>query len=242
MYSTWTWTASSMMLHTSSQSGDRLPDDEYSAWALKDFRAFVEQRCGLSRRHKTVGAVFEDHSEAYYYWYGLVEEGCLETPFELVHVDGHSDLGLSDAGWKYISRSLLHRDIPDRPYRSVISGFLNSCNFVAFALACRWVTKLTFVHNDHWHHDLMPLYFKDIDTDCGVLQLKAYGDIGDGSSIYKLPSPIAFEPEIPFLRCKATDYFSNCRFDIATICRSTNYTPKGADVLLEAFREYVDES
>ena len=47
------------------------------------------------------------HNEALFFWQELITKEILETPFEVVHIDSHADLGLGYLSWTYILDDLL---------------------------------------------------------------------------------------------------------------------------------------
>ena len=63
-------------------------------------KSFLEANCRLSTEKKTPGKAFEDHDEVFYYWRDLVNQSFLKPPFEVVHVDAHSDLGSGFADYR----------------------------------------------------------------------------------------------------------------------------------------------
>jgi len=56
----------------------------------------LEKRCGLSALTPLPGCEADEHVEAFGVWREWLRTGILSAPFEVVHVDAHSDLG---SGW-----------------------------------------------------------------------------------------------------------------------------------------------
>jgi UPF0489 domain len=127
------------------QTEDRPADGDYTCASAHDVRYFLEQQCGLSADNPIAGREFIDHDEAFVTWRRWIEQGMLTSPFSIVHVDAHADMGMGDAGWVYLLSDLL--DLPVEERRAPRRGFdaLNAGNYLMFAVANRWVDRLTYV-------------------------------------------------------------------------------------------------
>ena len=75
---------------------ERLSEDEYGycVWSEQRIRSFLEDNLGLSKDRKIKGRIVTGHNEALFFWQELITKESLETPFEVVHIDSHADLGL----------------------------------------------------------------------------------------------------------------------------------------------------
>ncbi len=81
--------------HWEEEDGSRLSDTQYSPWTEEEVRGFLEKQCGLSPNAQINGRFITHHHEAFLFWRELILKEQLTTPFEIVHVDAHSDTGLS---------------------------------------------------------------------------------------------------------------------------------------------------
>lgn len=172
----------------------------------------------------------------------MILEGKLEPPIEVVHVDAHADLGLGDASWKYIIGEILHRPIDERYYPE-IGGWsgLNEGNFLAFALACRWIKKLVYVHHPDAGDDTIHFYCKDFDENSGYLEMPKYdNNLLSNPYFYKDHNPISFEPVVPYQLIEGSKYYSDERFSYAFLTQSPKYTPRSSDGLMPVIMEYID--
>ncbi|MHA2129556.1 MAG: peptide arginase family protein, partial [Promethearchaeota archaeon] len=153
----------------------RLKRKKYIPWSRKSLKSFLENRCLLAQSKRIPGGVVKNHHEAFFFWRELILMKKLDIPFELVHIDAHSDIGVADWGWIYITSDLLKKPIEERMYPddSVLFG-INEANYLAFALACRWIKKIIFVLHPKWENDLIEVHFKDFDYNSGYLQLKKF--------------------------------------------------------------------
>lgn len=93
---------------------DRLPEDDYGdyVWTEREVRDFLENNLGLSKGNKIRGRVVAGHNESLFFWRELIEKGELTTPFDVIHVDSHADLGLGYRSWAHILDYLLKLPTP----------------------------------------------------------------------------------------------------------------------------------
>jgi hypothetical protein len=232
------------VISDSKPDGGRLDGRDYHPWTEEEVVDFLEKRCGLSRTKPIKGIIVEKHHEAFFYWRNLVLEGQLKVPFEVVHIDAHSDLGKCDWGFIYLMGELLHNPPEERTHPKVDEVFgLGEGNYLAFAVACRWIRKITFVLHPQWKSDadLLDLHFKDFDINSGYLQLKKYLE----SDVYRLGAtgtfePLDFEPQIPFEMIPSLEYKNNRRFSFMILSHSPDYTPKTSDNLIPIIKTYMN--
>ena len=106
---------------------ERLSEDEYGncIWTEREVRDFIEGNLGLSKCNKIRGRVVAGHNESLFFWRELIEKGELSTPFDVIHVDSHADLGLGSSSWTHILDHLLYYPVEERfqhPWYSDTSG------------------------------------------------------------------------------------------------------------------------
>lgn len=224
-----------------SEEGDPI----YEPWDEGTFRTFLEGACGLSTDRRTPGRVLRDHDEAFYCWRELIRRGILTPPFVVAHVDAHSDLGMGEARYPYIMGDLLHRPVEKRwvPDRMEVTPG----TYLAYAAACRWLSRIEFVRPPASHNDDFPSYlFQDYNVSTGLLELKccdledmtrrgSYG--GDPSS----SPPLQLEPPIPVVITECRDFQLADPPDYVVLAQSPDYTPSTSDALIAVFRQYIDE-
>ena len=122
-------------------------------------------------------------------------------------------------------------------------------NYIAFAVACRWIKSITFVLHPKWHNDLAWLLFKNFDSRSGAIELKCFEpgmidelcDAGDLEAVKEL-APTRVEPLVPFLQIPLPELTHTERFERALLCQSPNYTPRASDGLISVFADYIDFS
>lgn len=234
--------------HWQPNSQKRLSPSAFKPWTKNDVRTFLEKQCGLSSANPVPGRFVTHHDGAFDYWYEIIKKLDQETKIELTHIDAHSDLGMGDSSWKYIMENLLHQPLAQRtnPMRGGTSG-LDLGNYIAFAVACRWLGSIKFVLHPKWTGDLAWLHFKNFDPRSGYLQLKKYrlGAIHAHCGYTNLDKiktlqPINVEPEVLYDMVPLAQYKEITGFDHALLCQSPNYTPRKADELISVFSEFID--
>jgi hypothetical protein len=222
--------------------GDFLP------WNGSDVRHFLETQCRLSLAEPRRGAVVKRHDEAFWIWRKMVKEGKIAIPFEIVHVDAHADLGLGDAGYAYIMTDVLFKSLSERTVPK--ADEVTPGNFLSFAVACRWVSRLTYVLHPRLQmgDDLPDIHFKGFATDSGYLQLKGcsreqFRRHGCELNDYRrIPlSEFRLEPEVPFRMIRGSEFQAEEPFFHVFLTCSPEYTPATADDLIPIIREYIRE-
>ena len=238
-----------------SRGAPRLDAHRATPWSIADTREFLEGRCGLSASAPVPGATVTNHHEVFYKWRELISAGQLTTPFDVVHIDAHADLGLGDTGWVYILGELLHKPVQDRAWPKEGSGGLAFGNYLAFAIACRWVRELKFVLHREWRDDLPAYYFAGRRPGQSPpperlpgrhrieLQMRPYdpADLEAAASYRRRANPLPAEPE-PVVLLKtvpACEFEASCRFHFAFLSQSPSCTPQASDELLALISAYI---
>jgi len=225
----------------SREDGKRLDKNQYYPWRNDALRSFLEKRCNLASKTPIRGRIVKKHHQAFFFWRELIQNNIIETPFELVHIDAHSDIGVADWGWIYLTSELLHKPLEERmnPDKSLLFG-INEANYLAFALACRWIKKLTFITHPNWEKDLIEVYFKDFDITSGFIQLKKFNkeELLEKGFEKKI-KPLGLEPEIPVEFVPLLEYKSSQPFTLLTLSHSKTFTPKSSDKLIKVVKNYI---
>lgn len=224
---------------------ERLDSSEFPPWDLSDAISFLENRCRLSTR--LPGFVVENHGELFRLWRESVQTGRFNAPFHVTHVDAHADLGLGDSGYVDLMADLLYREPEDRLEPREGEGGLGDGNYLAFSIACRWLSGLTYVYNDGGGGDLMTYHLEGFDPNASCIQLKAMRKPeiekllgllvrGEGIQVDRL------EPAIPFAHLNWRNFEADQPFDFICLARSPSYTPAEADVIFDEIRHrFIEE-
>jgi hypothetical protein len=127
----------------------RLPSPEWRRVASKDdVRSFLEKQCHVSKQAPVQGCEAQQHEDAFNVWRAWIEAKRIIAPFNVVHVDAHSDLG---SGWgnrscAFIETELLAMPIEERRHPAFGPDQLNSGNYLLGVIANRWISQLTYVY------------------------------------------------------------------------------------------------
>ena len=212
--------------------GERPDESCARAWSDEEVIRFLEEQCGLSRENPIPGLIFDTHDKALDFWKERVEDGSLTTPFEVVHVDTHSDLAFGPPGTGYVLNVVLSRLPQQRPqihlYREAVE--LDEANYLLFALATRWISRLAYVRNPKSHQDI-PRQLLDGD---GNIHLRSFvSAMMEGKN--------GKEPVIPFDVYDDYTQFRQTGYDFVTMAQSPRYAPESADRIMEIVRRYIIE-
>lgn len=213
--------------------GERPPLKGCEPWSAEAVTAFLETNCGLSKQTPVLGRVFETHDQALLFWEEQLAAGQLTAPFEVTHVDAHSDLGIGYPGPGFVLYNVLVMP-PEK--RLDTAGFyaqrkLDEANYLLFALAMRRVSALDNVRNPRSRRDIPPELLAPGTTDrIRLTSLTA-------KLFEKQNGP---EPEIPFrVYDDHTAFRAEAPYDFVTLAMSPRYAPREADVLAEVIRQYI---
>lgn len=202
-------------------------------WSKEQVREYLEKRLLLSKARPIPGRVFETHDGALDFWQDLLSAHVLSAPFSVTHIDAHTDLGIVQKGYPFVRHNVLSRPVEKRPslneYREKVQ--LNEANYLAFALAFRWISALENVRNPKSKPDF-PLEMLAPDQS-SVIQLRsAFPQLFEAR--------FGNEPQIPYLEYKdGLIYQASAPFDCLSLAVSPRYSPKEADNLIGVFEEYM---
>ena len=215
--------------------GERPPFLGHEPWSEADVRRFLEKNCGLNRDEPISGRSFETHDGALLFWEELIEAGKLTVPFEVTHIDAHSDLGIGKPGPGFVLNSVITLDPAKRAdtARYYEMKQLDEANYLLFALAFRWVGALENVRNPKSRADIPEFAYKN--------EAGEYTHIKLLSFVSKLfENKNSEEPEIPFaVYSDYTEFNANGKYDFVSVARSPRYAPKEADALMAVIEEYI---
>lgn len=248
----------------SDDSIERLSEEDYGneVWSEAEVRNFLESNLGLSKSHKIPGRIVVGHNESLFFWQELISEGKLITPFEVIHVDTHADLGLGYASWGYICKELLDYPVKERPYHAVYSFNGKEMregigDYLLFAIAYRMISSLTYCGNPHREcSDYILNTLKNFEekivlpggnpvrNTIQLLGIKQEFPKNNANRDVKqrfIDNSLK-EPEVPLLIIpRVEDVQYNGNFDFAVLAQSPNYTPASADFIMEVFKDYIEE-
>lgn len=234
-------------------STQRVEDEDCIPWNKNDVIDFLDNNLGLKGK-KIKGKIITNHNEALYYWRDLINNGELETPFEVVHVDSHGDLGLGYPSWTFIFDTLLGRLVEERidieHYYKYFDVYYKPKigDYLLYVIAFRWLSKLTYVSNPKCDgDDYVWMILKDWIEPNNKIQLPHNPNIPVINTYTqeekdKYLSSAIFEPEVDFEIIRTIEGVSyDGDFDYLTFCISPNYTPASADFIFDIIKNYIKE-
>jgi hypothetical protein len=246
--------------HHRDGADDRADGEFFPPWPLEEAIDFLVERCHLDGRRP--GFVVEHHNEIFYRWGEAIEAGQMTTELEVVHVDAHADLGMGDASYAWMMGELAYAPIADRytilkrrrpqsrkEMLALSSNAVTDGNWLMFALACGWLSSLTYVNNSSVEkadgarpNDLPRSVMQDFDVQADHLQVDA---TREAVMDWRGGRPTVIEhsdPPVPFATYVWREYGAAEPFDIVCLTRSPQYTPVEADPIFDAIRErFIDE-
>ena len=89
--------------------GERPPEESAQPYTDEEVIRFLEESCGLDKAHPLPGAIFDTHDKALDFWKARLADGTLKAPFDVVHVDTHSDLAFGPPGTDFVLKAVLTR-------------------------------------------------------------------------------------------------------------------------------------
>lgn len=234
------------VVHNCNDYGERLDSFCTKPWKEEDLISYLEGNLGLSKDKKIKGRIVEHHHEIFYFWRELILNGELTVPFDVIHVDAHSDLGLGDASWHYIMTEYLHKNINDRIYPENLEYShrmyrFDYGNYLTFAVACNWVNSIHFIPHTSWENDLPITIFKNYDEKTNTIQLKKFNK---NETLYfnqiRKYKPISYEREVPFTINENLEIGEKDKIDYIGLSISPGYTVKESDTLINTIKEYME--
>ena len=210
--------------------GERPDESCAEVWSEEAVVRFLEEQCGLSADHPVPGAIFDTHDKALDFWAARLEDGSLTAPFEVVHVDTHSDLAFGPPGTNFVLNVVLSR-LPDQradkeAYRKAVE--LDEANYLLYALAFRWVDRLSYVRNPKSHQDIP----RQLLTEQGDIHLRSFiSQMMEGRN--------GKEPVIPFDVYDDYTKFRQHGYDFVTMAQSPRYAPASADKIMDILKRYI---
>lgn len=226
---------------TMPRPGTRPEDASHQVRDLADVDRFLRDRCLITSERPTPGVAARDHDAAFGAIQQWIAGGQLRAPFRLVHVDAHADLGLGDCGYVEIVEDLLLRHPEDRATNFQHFGL---GNWLAYAIANRWVSEVIFLREPDPGLDceLLACFFCT-SPDWSVLQMRPmtkehYLNIchNDRHKFAGLPT---VEPEIRWNRTGEAGFALAKPPELVFACQSPEYSPPKADPIFELVRGFI---
>lgn len=210
-----------------------LTDENITVWKEKDIIDFLEQRCGLSKRNKIKGRILKHHVEAYSYWNELINKGEIMVPFEVTHIDAHSDLAYSSSVpfYKFIKdldNEELQAQLKDGMIFKGREQLINSGNYLLAAIIVGWVDKVKYVFHPALDYlDVFDYIVENIEPN-KLFRFNFCNYIKKKDVYLEMISSQSFVKE------------HDVKYDYATIALSPAFVKKEMNEKLDVIREYIE--
>jgi hypothetical protein len=223
----------------------RLSAKRFVPWTEERLIRFLEDQCGLSVSSPIPGRFVIHHDGAFNYWHQLVAS--TGQTLDVVHIDGHADLGFGDSSWVQLTSEQLilppvKRGSPPRGVKACNPG-----SYLAYAIAARWISQLSYVYPPGGGNDLPIIYFSQNDPRSGQLELKSFSSETHKSYLENLDyegtftkeNATAVESLVPFSAVPIGAFRTTATFDFGLLCQSPGFTPKKSDALIHVIARYI---
>ena len=250
-------------LHHQEYEQSRPAESEFKHLADEiEVRRFLEQNCHLSKSKRILGRQLVEHVEAFLTWKEWIHQGKLMTPFAVVHVDAHSDLGAGiGLTCHYIETELLAFSPQKRSSpRFDANDGITSANYLAAVIANRWISRLTYVYPvdplpetsentelirmrrllTQFNEDPEPDLPRDLPPWCFQGDDRTHIQLAHRrAKDFLKPEcpPVHLEPPVPF-ECRKSTEFEFSGFTHMVLAQSPKYIPESSDPLMSVIREY----
>ena len=209
----------------------------HEPWSESEVRAFLEEKLRLSRLSPVEGRIYETHDGSLRMWDELVRAGRLSVPFEVTHIDAHSDLGIGYPGPGLVMNNALCRK-PDA--RVNLEDYyrlkqLDEANYLLFALAFRWVSLLENVRNPNSKPDMPREIVHERDERSVPTALRLAPPLPSLFEAMNGKEPVVKYREF----ASGDDYVSTSGFDFISLAMSPRYAPREADCIADVIAEYI---
>jgi len=208
-----------------------LVDDMISVWSDEDIIYFLENGCGLNKNDRIKGRIVKHHVEAYSFWSELVDKDREITPFEVTHIDAHSDLGYSmSIPFDKFIKSLNKQEAQEQLNKGTMfigrEELINSGNYLLAAIIMGWIDKVKYVfHPDLDYLDVFGHIVENIEPN--KLFKFNFCDYIKKKDIYlELVSP--------------TSFCNDEKYDYAIIALSPPYVKEEMKEKIDILKEYID--
>jgi hypothetical protein len=210
-------------------------------WCEEDVRDYLENHIGLSTRVR--GRIFKTHDKAFYFWRELVKQNRLKIPFEVDHLDAHSDMGFGNNVWLQMINSYMH--LPIKKRSSIPLKQMNEGNYIIFAFAMGWISKFHYIHHEKYEADLLACWFKDFDISTNKIQMVACDNLVTEDFFdlrNKIHKIVRKDETIDFQLSKPSDYKNINKISYLSVSVSPNYIcPDTQRNILPIIEEYIDK-
>jgi len=208
-----------------------LKDEGIDVWTDETIVRFLEEQCGLDKKNKIKGRIVKYHVEAYSFWSELVNAKKGIVPFEVTHIDAHSDLAFSPSipFYRFIN-SLDNEEMQEQLKTGTIfderGSLIDSGNYLLAAIIVGWVERVKYVY--HPQLDYLDVF------DYMVENLKPNKLFRFNFCDYIKKKNVYLEMIYP------TSFHSDERYDYITVALSPTFVKKEMEEKINIIKEYIE--
>jgi hypothetical protein len=142
---------------------------------------------------------------------------------------------IGNSGFIYLLTELLHLPPEERTYPRTGPEGLNDTNQLSFAIACRWISDLTYVYCDGGGSDELGAVMQNFDVRANHVQLARLTRVElDRLVNRRPPTEVDLEPPVPYRSVHWESFRADRPYDFVCLTRSPPYSPPTADALFDA--------
>jgi hypothetical protein len=198
---------------------------------------YLRERLGLVE--PLPGVAVDHHGKVFSIWRRMIASGELRIPFHVTHVDAHADFGFGQTSYKHVFEALRRPPAGRDAYSQAV---LTDGDYLVHAVACGWISSLTYVFCPGGGVDIDGWYFENFGRPnwyqgaTGTLRLAPLDDLTRESAAAPVRHPPQqyHEPRVPFEGIPQSKYRTLDPFDFVFLARSPAFTPVTADLLFDA--------
>ncbi len=227
----------------------RYPDEMCEVWSEKKVVEYFEKILGLSKERKVKGRIIERHNESLDFWEEQIASKKLTIPFQIIHIDSHSDLDyidrtiegeLDSSGYMQLLSLPCVKNRYQLIYKSTTNElhekWINEGNYLIFSIAFEWVKKIVYCTNtteSYMNNDYPKQFvFKDIFEKNNKYSKILYLANSNNKEKYLVDYDI-------ITKIQNDENFGD--YDFITFAKSPQYTPKKSDFIISIIKEYIEE-
>ncbi len=206
-------------------------NSEVEIWDEERFVNFLEKQCGLSKKERIKGKIFNFHVDTYFTIRDLIKHGEATPPCSITHIDAHSDMAF-DTSIRYYRflKTLAHENKKDFESRTLFDNknleYVNSGNYLVALSLNEWVHKITYVYHENTTElDFSENYIK-YDVKMKKFRFNFFGDISLPWSEIEVVS--------------GSDFVSQDKYDYVCVAVSPSYTVRDIIRLVDILKDYID--
>lgn len=216
-------------------SNSHLENENFKVWNKKIFIDFIENKCGLSKESKIKGRVFDHHVDTYWFVKELIDTHLLTVPFDLTHIDAHSDMGFSASVPYYKFLDTFSKENKDAFENGTLfenvenQRYIDFGNYINAMALNRWLSKIEYVYHDKLDYLDFPEYIIEPDQTQKGFAFR-----------YNFISK-AIIPNLTIYAMDKENYCFTQPYDYICVAISPSFTVKEIEPLVEIIKQYIVE-